>query len=73
MKYKTLAELVSAYSSGELSPENSKMYLDANDATVTHHSPDDPDWLKAVDVFSMRPHDLLGQCLDLLGIPYEWS
>lgn len=69
MKYKTLADLITAYRSEELSSENSKMYLDANDATLTVSLGSD----KYENVFTADPSDLIMQCLDLFGIPWEWS
>lgn len=70
-QYKTLAELATAYKSGELTPETATLMLDNDYTAVTYHAADDPDWLHAVDVFHMDPHDVLEQALDLLGIPHE--
>lgn len=69
MKYKTLADLINAYHSGELTRDTARMYLDANDATVTVSLGDD----EYEDVFTIDPSDLITECLTLLGIPWEWS
>jgi hypothetical protein len=64
----TLAELRDAYARKEITQP---MFLDANDARV--EIPEDEDWINATTVFTMDPHELLLEALDLLGIPWEWS
>lgn len=70
-QYKTLAELAAAYSSGELTRETAILEVDNDTTYVYWHAADDPDWLRAVKVFSAHPYDLTVQALDLLGIPHE--
>lgn len=64
--YNTLAELVAAYKSGEIT---APLTLD-NDATYVYvGNDDDPaSWHK---VFGLDPYDLLRAALDLLGVPHE--
>lgn len=71
MKYKTLADLVNAYHAKELTRETAMLTIDNDNVHVTFHAADDPDWLRAENVFEMDPLDLLEQALDLLGIPHE--
>lgn len=63
-KYKTLAELQDAYAHGDVT---APLYLD-NDSTTVYQENEDGTW---EDTFSMDPHDVLEQALDLLGIPYR--
>lgn len=65
-KYKTLRELQTAYQRGKLTES---LMLD-NDTTSVYvqTGPDEDDYEAA---FEMHPDDLLGQALDLLGIPHE--
>ena len=69
MKYNTLAELLAAYKSGELSKEN-PLRIDNDYSAVSIPDPEDDD--DYIDVFRAGlPEDLLKEALDLLSIPNE--
>ena len=69
MKYNTLAELLAAYKSGELSKED-KLSIDNDCTSVSTVDPEDDD--DYITVFEGGiPEELLKQALDLLGIPNE--
>jgi hypothetical protein len=60
--YETLADLINAYHSHALDRDDAVLYLDNDDSGV---------YSGGVKVFSMDPHELLRQALDLLQIPHE--
>jgi hypothetical protein len=62
MKYRTLADLINAYHSGELSHRADKLTID-NDSVYVYDGYN--------ETFEMHPHDLLRQALDLLQVPWE--
>jgi hypothetical protein len=66
-KYTALSELASAYGSGEL---DRKFPLRVDNDSASVWTGDDAD-LSWESVFDMHPSDLLGQALDLLGVPHE--
>ena len=64
-KYKTLAELKSAYDSGKLDRKKTQLYID-NDQTSVRGP-------RGASLFEGgMPTDLLGEALTLLGIPREY-
>lgn len=63
---KTLAELIAAYRSGEITHP---MSLDNDQVTVD--VPHDADWINVTREFEAHPEDLLEQLLDYVGIPHE--
>jgi hypothetical protein len=63
---KTLAELIAAYKSGEITEP---MELDNDEVYVLQ--PHDDEWLSVTEHYRAHPDTLLEQLLDYVGIPHQ--
>lgn len=72
-KYKTLKELQEAIQSGEVDMSKCYPLCIDNDSTHIYTKTIDEDGDEDIGIclFSLHPADLMGEALDLLGIPWE--
>jgi hypothetical protein len=67
-KYETLAEIKEAYESVELNSIDSPLVID-NDCSAVYVEDEEGRYVKVFE--GGGPEDLLGEALDLLGIPHR--
>ena len=63
---KTIAELVEAYKSGEITEP-----MDLDNDYVSVIQPHDKDWINVTEHYHAHPVELLEQLLDYVGIPHR--